>query len=118
LSTNLVVVENTVLNIVWIRNQNRSPNWNRNRNFSKVVTGTAINHYGSTTLLLETKYEAVQESLRKKFLKCLKLVQRRKVQGDQRIHMKLILPTQNFGSEYAAETNVVFFQLERRKAIY
>ncbi len=31
----------TVLNSVWIRN--------RNQNFSKVGTGTATNHYGSTT---------------------------------------------------------------------
>jgi hypothetical protein len=33
----------TVLDIVWIRN--------RNQNISKVGTGTATNHYGSTTLL-------------------------------------------------------------------
>jgi hypothetical protein len=30
---------------LWILNQNRS----RNRNFSKVETGTAKNHYGSNT---------------------------------------------------------------------
>jgi hypothetical protein len=33
----------TVLDSVWIRN--------RNQNYSKVGTGTATNHYGSTTLL-------------------------------------------------------------------
>jgi hypothetical protein len=38
----------------WIRNwnqtRNRNQNMNRNPNFTKVGTGTAINHYGSTAL--------------------------------------------------------------------
>jgi hypothetical protein len=36
---------------IWYRNRNR--NRNQNRNFPKVGTGTAINHYGSKTLLGE-----------------------------------------------------------------
>ncbi len=42
---------------IWIWNPGRRRSWswslnrNRNRNFSKVGTGTAVNHYGSTTLM-------------------------------------------------------------------
>ncbi len=45
-----------MINIVWIWNEN----WNRNRNFSEVGTGTARNHYVSTTLQFVDEIETKQ----------------------------------------------------------